>query len=466
MMIRIFKHFVPLQILALVLADAVILFGAMYLGIAFRFIVGDTGGLHEILPIYPKAIVFTLAMLGTMTAFGLYMRDVVRGDWGYYLRFLGSFATGTIVMTMTFYMVPGIFLGRGAFALTVLTAMLGAVIARGTFLRIVNHDVLKKRLLVLGSGTRAAKVEEILREHDLGHKFYLVGFVPLDNKQHSVNKDKIINDSRHLLATAIHYEVDEIIVGVRDRRGGALSMEELLECKLEGINVVDLSSFFERETGHVQLDSLNPSWMVFSDGFCRSSTRNVMKRAFDIAASTLLLVVTLPVMAITALLIYLETGRPILYRQARIGECGHVFEVLKFRSMCVDAERAGAPQWAKVGDSRITRVGNVIRKLRIDELPQIFNVLKGDMSFVGPRPERPFFVNELAKQIPFYASRHSVKPGITGWAQINYPYGASVEDAKHKLQYDLYYAKNHSLFLDVVILFQTAQVVLFGKGAR
>jgi sugar transferase (PEP-CTERM system associated) len=257
-----------------------------------------------------------------------------------------------------------------------------------------------------------------------------------------------------------------VIVAVRERRGGNLPMEELLECKLEGVSIVDLPSFFERETGHVQLDALNPSWMVFSDGFCRTSVRNLVKRIFDVCSSLGLLILTLPVFLVTAVLIALESGFPVFYRQVRVGECGRPFAVLKFRSMCVDAERDGTPQWAKKGDARVTRVGAVIRMLRIDELPQLFNVLRGDMSFVGPRPERPFFVRELEREIPYYSSRHTVKPGITGWAQIRYPYGASVEDARHKLQFDLYYAKNHSLFLDLIILLQTAQVVLLGKGAR
>ena len=216
----------------------------------------------------------------------------------------------------------------------------------------------------------------------------------------------------------------------------------------------------------MQLDSLNPSWMVFSDGFQRTSLKFMAKRVFDVVVSLLLLIVTLPVALLTAALILLESGLPIFYRQERMGECGQVFAVLKFRSMRQNAEQVGLPQWAKQNDDRVTRVGRVIRKLRIDELPQALNVLKGDMSFVGPRPERPYFVKQLASQIPFYLNRHTVKPGITGWAQIRYPYGSTVEDAVHKLQYDLYYAKNHSLFLDLIILFQTAQVVIFGKGAR
>ena len=257
-----------------------------------------------------------------------------------------------------------------------------------------------------------------------------------------------------------------MLVSVRERRGGCLTAVKEMQCKLAGIEVVDLPSFFERETGQIQIESLNPSWMIFSDGFYRSQFEDMIKRMFDVTASSVLLVVTLPVLLVTTLLIWLESGRPILYRQERVGEHGRVFEVLKFRSMRKDAERDGVPQWAKKQDDRVTRVGNVMRKLRIDELPQVFNVLKDDMSFVGPRPERPFFVQDLSQKISYYPSRHTVKPGITGWAQIRYPYGATVEDAIQKLQYDLYYVKNHTLFLDIIILFQTAQVVLFGKGSR
>lgn len=465
-MVRIFKHFVPVQILVLVLADALILMGSMYLGIGLRFYGGDFSGLDEILPIFPKAIGYVVVMLGTMTGMGLYMRDVAHGSPGYYLRLLISFAGGTGMMILVFYALPGLFLGRGAFAFTVCFAIIGTVLARGLFVRVVNNDVLKKRIVVLGTGSRAAQVGEVLRRENLTHKFQLVGYLALGSVHQEVPVAEILPGDVPLMATAIRHRVDEFVVAVRDRRRGGLHMSELLECKLEGVTVIDVSSFFERETGHVQLDSLNSSWMVYSDGFCRTSFRGVGKRVFDVFVSLILLTLTLPIMLITAFAIIMETGMPVLYRQTRVGECGEPFEVLKFRSMRVDAEKDGRPQWAAAGDSRVTRVGAIIRLLRIDELPQIFNVLRGDMSFVGPRPERPYFVNELSKEIPWYQSRHSVKPGITGWAQIRYPYGASVEDARRKLQYDLYYAKNHSLFLDLLILFQTAQVVLFRRGAR
>lgn len=466
MMIRIFRHFVPVQIIFLLIIDGVVLFGSMYLGIALRFYGGDVSSLAEILPIYPKAAVYTVTLLGTMAALGLYMRDIVRGGWGYFLRLLSAFAAGIVVMTLVFYALPVLFLGRGAFALTTLFSFCGLVAARGIFLRLVGNEALKHRILILGTGSRAAQVGEILKQDDLSRKFHLVGYVSMGGKVSDVGSARIINSNEPLIAIAIKHDVSEIIVGVRNRRGGALPMDQLLECKLEGINVIELSGFFEREVGHIQLDSLNPSWMVFSDGFCRTSLRNSVKRGFDVVTSLALLAPALPIMMVTAVLIWLETGTPILYRQKRVGECGQSFDLLKFRSMCVNAESDGKPQWASAGDARVTRVGRFIRKTRIDELPQIFNVLRGDMSFVGPRPERPFFVTELTQQIPYYANRHSVKPGITGWAQVNYPYGASVEDARRKLQYDLYYAKNHSLFLDLLILVQTAQVVLLGRGAR
>jgi sugar transferase (PEP-CTERM system associated) len=466
MMVRIFKHYVPVQVMMLAAVDVLVLFGSMYLGVQLRFVGGDTGGLEEMLPIWPKAVSYAVVIFMIAAAMGLYERDLFEGRWEYYSRFMMSFGLGLLSMMVVFYAVPGLFLGRGAFAFTMLFSMLGMVLSRGLFLRVVGHDVLRQRVLVLGAGSRAAQIEPVLERHKLRKKFDIVGYLPIGASHPAMESGRTVKRHGSLLAIATKLQVDEIIVAVRERRGGNLAMDELLECKLEGINVTDLSTFFERETGHVQLDSVNPSWMVFSDGFCRTSSRNLIKRLFDVASSALLVVLTLPVFVVTALLIVFESGAPIFYRQVRVGECGRPFGVLKFRSMRTDAERDGVPQWAKKGDSRVTRVGSVIRKLRIDELPQLFNVLRGDMSFVGPRPERPFFVRELEKQIPYYSSRHTVKPGITGWAQIRYPYGASVDDAREKLQYDLYYAKNHSLFLDVIILMQTAQVVLLGKGAR
>jgi sugar transferase (PEP-CTERM system associated) len=269
-----------------------------------------------------------------------------------------------------------------------------------------------------------------------------------------------------LMSLATRYRVQEIIIAIQERRGGCFPIQDLLECKLNGIKVTDSAAFFERERGQIRVNSLYPSWLVFGGGFDQSLLRTGIKRIFDLVASGVLLVATLPIMIITAVCILLEDGAPIFYRQERVGKSGKTFMVLKFRSMRNDAEKGGKPQWASTDDPRITGVGRIIRKLRIDELPQIFNVLNGDMSFVGPRPERPYFVNQLCAEIPFYNVRHSIKPGITGWAQVRYRYGASVEDAIEKLQYDLYYVKNHSLFLDAIILIDTIEVVVLGKGGR
>jgi sugar transferase (PEP-CTERM system associated) len=269
-----------------------------------------------------------------------------------------------------------------------------------------------------------------------------------------------------LASLAKKEKVNEIVVAVENRRGGVFPIRQLLECKLNGIKVSDMASFFERELCQIRVDSLQPSWLVFGQGFNQGDLRTSIKRVFDLGASTALLLFTLPIMVIAALLIYLEDGRPIFYRQERVGKDGKSFMVFKFRSMRRDAEQAGMPVWASENDPRTTRVGHWLRKLRIDELPQILNVLKGEMSFVGPRPERPYFVQQLSKEIPYYDARHTVKPGITGWAQVRYQYGASVEDAISKLQFDLYYVKNNSLFLDILILIETVQVVLFGKGSR
>jgi sugar transferase (PEP-CTERM system associated) len=252
-----------------------------------------------------------------------------------------------------------------------------------------------------------------------------------------------------------------------EERRNAIPLNDLLRVRTAGVHVNEITTFLERETGRVDLRSTNPSWLIFSDGF--SSGRrlsSVAKRVFDIAASGVLLLLTVPLVMLTAMLVKMESKGPAFYRQTRVGLFGQEFDILKLRSMRVDAEVAGTAVWAEKDDPRITRVGRIIRTLRIDELPQVWTVLKGEMSFVGPRPERPTFVAELAQQMPYYAERHMVKPGITGWAQINYPYGASMDDARHKLEYDLYYAKNYTPFLDVVILLQTIRVVLFPEGAR
>lgn len=469
MSVRIFGHYVSLPLLLLMLAEAVIHVVAVYLAVALRFldihfvIYSPSGAPGWLLP---RALLYALVMLGVMTAFGLYGSALHKNDREYQVRFLASYPAGALVMMIIFYVIPASFLGRGTMALSFLFSLILAALARVVFFRIVGGETLKRRVLVLGSGSRAAEVEALLSRLGSRAGFHLVGFVLCGDEQPGRDKSKLLGDCNALRSLVGQHRIDEIVVGVRDRRNGHFPMSKLLECKLEGTSIVDLPTFFERETGYVQLNSLSASWMVFSEGFSKSGFQKLWKRAFDIFVSGVVLVATLPIMLVAVLAIWRETGRPILYRQKRVGESGRVFEILKFRSMRVDAEKDGVARWAKKNDDRVTRVGKFLRLTRVDELPQLINVIRGDMSFVGPRPERPPFVHELSQKVPFYASRHSVKPGITGWAQIRYPYGASVDDAVQKLQFDIYYVKNHSLFLDLVVLFQTAQVVLFGKGAR
>jgi sugar transferase (PEP-CTERM system associated) len=269
-----------------------------------------------------------------------------------------------------------------------------------------------------------------------------------------------------LLMMAQKYEASEIVVTMGERRGSAFPIDQLLQCALGGVRVIDAATFFEREACQIRLDSLQPSYLIFGGGFDQSFLRASSKRIFDLAASTLIGLVSLPVMLVTAAAIAIEDRGPVFYQQARVGRNGRTFRVLKFRSMRKDAEEGGLPTWASANDPRVTRVGRILRALRIDELPQLINVFRGDMSFVGPRPERAYFVDQLVQEVPYYNVRHSIKPGITGLAQVRYQYGASIDDAVQKLQYDLYYVKNNSLFLDILILIDTVQVVLFGKGSR
>jgi len=331
---------------------------------------------------------------------------------------------------------------------------------------VADRSLLNRRVLVLVAGDAAQEIEKLRRRSDFSG-LTLIGFVSLNGDERLVSPDKIIHAKADLSALVRQHFVDEIVVAVKDRRK-KLPVHELLECKMLGVEVIDQATFFERQLGKVRLDVLNPSWLIFSDGFGGGSMKYRVKRAFDVLASLLLLALVWPLMLLTMLAIYAESGfkGTIFYRQVRVGEMCRNFEVIKFRSMREDAEKDGVAQWATTNDSRVTRVGNFIRKTRIDELPQLLNVLRGDMSFVGPRPERPQFVGQLNESIPYYKERHMVKPGITGWAQIRYPYGASEEDAREKLQYDLYYVKNYSLFLDFAIFLQTAEVILWGKGAR
>jgi sugar transferase (PEP-CTERM system associated) len=382
------------------------------------------------------------------------------------VRVAAALATGVALTAVCFFLIPSLEIGRGVLALAVAISIPVTCGARITLARFAGENAFKRRVLVYGAGRNAASIADLRRRSDR-RGFVLVGFLLPDGETPAISAPRLLSGTQDLFAVCQRLEVDEVVVAMDDRRR-AFPIQELLECRLAGVDVTELATFLERETGRVRLDVLNPSWMIFGSGFRRGPLRTLSSRALDLLASLVILLVSLPVMALTVLAIKLEDGlrAPVFYRQARVGLGGANFNVLKFRSMCPDAEKDGKAQWAQQSDPRITRVGVIIRTLRIDELPQVLNVLKGDMSFVGPRPERPQFVTELAQKIPYYRERHTVKPGITGWAQLCYPYGSSEKDALEKLQYDLYYIKNNDLLFDLAILVQTVEVVFLGKGSR
>ncbi len=462
-MVRLFKHYVPHSFLMLGVVEVVILVSSIYLGASLRF-AGEDQPLKAVGPLLPKALIFALVMISVMTAVGLYKSNLREGVAGMLLRIGISILFGLAAMSFVFYLFPSLFLGRGAFGLAFAAALTSIVLTRIIFFKVVNQEAMKRRILVLGTGKRAAALAQQLRRKVDRRGFVIVAYAHVIGEQDAIPPQHIVHLDVPLLEYADQQQVDEIVVAVEDRRKG-LPVHQLLDCKMSGIEVVDMLTFFERQGGKIRLDLLHPSWLIYSDGFLSGFFQSYTKRMFDIVASLVLLSVAWPFMIIAAIAIKLESPGSILYRQIRVGQNWRLIQVLKFRSMCSDAEKDG-PQWAGKNDSRVTRVGAFIRKARIDELPQLWNVLKGEMSFVGPRPERPMFVEQLSQTIPYYAERHRVKPGITGWAQIRYPYGSTEKDAVEKLQYDLYYVKNYSLFLDLLILFQTAEVILWGRGAR
>lgn len=417
--------------------------------------------------IFVPAAAFSLLMVFLNGAFGLYRHDQSRLDfWVYFSRLFFAMLIGAPVAYWAASLLPGGGEFRSTLPEVALVAFCGLVLLRQIVLSPLTRMLMPRRVLVLGTGTEAKLVESSLGPKD-PPGVHLVGFYPLDKLPECVvSPARIIERVGSLEDVVRKLGVQEVIVAVREQRGGVLPLRELLNCRIGGVNVTDLAGFFERVHGQIPVDSLKASWLIYGSGFRQTWLRSLVKRVFDIVVSVALLIITLPIAVLTAFLIAVESGAPIIFRQERVGLHGKTFHILKFRSMRRDAEEDGRPRWASIGDARVTSLGRVLRRSRIDELPQLINVLKGEMSFVGPRPERPAFVSMLTDQVPFYAVRHSVKPGITGWAQVRYSYGATMEQSVRKLEYDLYYVKNHSLFLDLVILFETTRVVLFGEGAR
>lgn len=376
---------------------------------------------------------------------------------------------GGLGLTVIYLLVPPLDPGSSTLFYAVVLSSIIVILCRLTFLKVVDLEQLVRRVVVFGAGPFAANLMQEYEQNMRAMGVRIIGCIADDPDQAAVKKDHLLPTPVDFYEFCRHNKVSEIVIAPQERRqaqGGWLPVTELVECKLRGISVTNGVDFYERELKKAKLDMVHPSWILFSDGFSASRTRDLTKRLLDLVLSISLLAIMSPFVILTAIAVFLETGRPVLYSQQRTGLFGKEFRIYKFRSMSQDAEKDGKARWASANDNRITRVGAFIRNTRLDELPQIYNVIKGEMSFVGPRPERPEFVSELKEKIPLYDTRHYVKPGLMGWAQLKYPYGASVEDAKGKLEYDLYYSKNHSLLMDILIMIQTVEVVLLGKGVR
>jgi sugar transferase (PEP-CTERM system associated) len=469
MQLRLFRHFVPVSVVLLASSDALLITGAFY-----QLLSHSEMGTPIVLGVSNFTAQFSaglsFASVTAMVSVGLYGQQSFMD-----FRLLFSKILVASLLVLMLVSLSATYWRDGLdqptdftnFPLKATLIWLVCVsVTRGTFSVTLGRGLLKRRVLILGNGIQAARIARLVESGDNDH-FIPVSFIDVPARgSHSWPETVDPSAAEPDALTELGYRLgaSEIVVAADDRRG--LPVRQLLHCKLAGIKVTDFLDFWERETRTVDLDALRPSWLFYSDGFRCGAVDEFLKRAFDIVVSSSLLALTLPVLALTACLIKFESPGPVLYRQERVGLYGRGFTILKFRSMRADAEPDGLPLWAAKSDPRVTRVGAIIRKLRIDELAQILNVIRGDMSFVGPRPERPFFVADLTKAIPYYAERHWVRPGITGWAQINFPYGASIEDTRRKLTYDLYYIKNRSFFLDILILLQTVRVIFWNQGAR
>jgi sugar transferase (PEP-CTERM system associated) len=395
----------------------------------------------------------------------LYERSNFSSGVEVFMGLLQALGSACLVLAMIYYWDEDISLGRGIAAMSgpaVFALMLGSrAILSKTSLLLYGP----KRVLVVGTGsTGISAVREIISRPELNLK--VEGF--LDERGENIGKSLvnpgIIGAVGEVESIVQDRRIDSIILSLKERRGN-MPVSELLHLKFGGVEVEDAHSFIEKVTGRIHLEQISPSWLILSDGFRKSQFLYAVKRAFDIVIALLAFVLTLPLMVMVAIAIWLESGGPVLFRQERTGFKGRSFRIMKFRSMCHEAEQGG-PVWAASDDNRITRIGRFIRKYRLDELPQILNVLRGEMSLVGPRPERPHFCKLLEEKITFFELRHTVRPGVTGWAQVKYQYGASVEESKTKLEYDFFYIKHMSIVLDLAILFETAKVMIYGRGAK
>jgi len=450
--------------LLLLLAEAMLLFGGLILAVYVRLGAVDAKEAMLQRNGFYKAALATVFCLASFYLFDLYDLVVIHDRRELVLRLMQALGLAWVALALMFYAVPQVMIGRGVSFISLPLALLLMVGWRLAIHWVLGHPDLGERILIVGSGPFAVEIaRETLGRPDAG--FRVVGFVDSDPALvgKSLINPKVIGLTSELRAIVKKENIDRIVVAIGDRRG-QFPTQELLRLSLSGdVSIEESASFYERLTGRVLLDMIRPSWLIFSSRGQRARINELLRVIMHRTIALVGAFLSSPIAIVTAILIKIDSRGPVLYKQERVGKNGRGFTLMKFRSMRVDAEKDG-PVWAKTEDERMTRVGRVIRKIRVDEIPQFWSILRGDMNFVGPRPERPHFVSQLAEEIPFYEQRHLIPPGLTGWAQIKYPYGASIEDAKQKLQYDLYYIKNQSLTLDATIMFETVKTILFGRG--
>jgi sugar transferase (PEP-CTERM system associated) len=450
----------------LILAEAIVVFGAIVVAVYARL--GEREGLAELMlrQGFLKAGVATVFSLTAFYLFDLYDFIVMQDRRELVLRLVQALGLAWIALALAFYLFPGLMLGRGISLIALPLALLLMGSWRVSIHWFLGHPDFGERILIVGSGNLAVELaREVLTRPDAGYR--IVGFVGNDAELlgKSLINPRVIGLTEQLDEIVKREDIDRIVVAMGERRG-QLPTDKLLQLSLAGrVSIEEGATFFERVTGRVSLNMIRPSWLIFTGRGRQYRLAALTRSAVHWLVALVGLFLSLPIVAVTAILIKLDSRGPVFYRQERVGKNGRHFVLAKFRSMRVDAEKAG-PMWASKSDDRATRVGRIIRKVRIDEIPQFWNILRGEMSFVGPRPERPHFVAQLAQEIPYYEQRHLLAPGLTGWAQIKYPYGASIEDARQKLQYDLFYIKNYSLILDAIVLFETIKIILFGRGAQ
>jgi sugar transferase (PEP-CTERM system associated) len=468
-MFRVFNQYVSAKSVLLIFVEGILILLALIGAVKLRFWNNPTEfSVYLAWPDFAiQAGIVVMVCLACFYYNDLYDLSTSYGERDSALRIEQSLGAACLLLGLLYFLLPGLLLSRGVFLIAMALAMVLVVLSRKAFDKVWLLTAPLQRVAILGTGQLAMEVaRELTRRPDLSMQ--LEGFLgtgAAGPEGEKIFGFPVLGTAGEMERIASDRGIGKIVVALEDRRG-VLPTRELVSLRVRGVRVDDASTALSGLTGRVMLRTLKPSWFVFSDGFHRSKWNDSVKRLLDLACGVLGLTLSLPIMAAVAIAVKLSSKGPVLYHQTRVGRMSKPFEVLKFRSMNCDAERDNGAQWAVKNDPRVTRVGRFIRKYRLDELPQFINVIRGDMSFIGPRPERPEFVQDLRKTIPYYDERHSVRPGITGWAQVQYEYGASVEDAFNKLEYDLFYLKNVSLTFDLAILFRTVRIVLGGHGGR